>query len=315
MVDYIMLGAGISALTLAQMLAPSEQTFLLLEKSSGVGGRLATRRTPHAKFDHGAQFYRHNDDFSLHPLWVRAGLTLEWFRRPDGGYWTSPQGMTALAKKLTAPEHVRLNSKVVRLDKIDAGWQLTCDNQSVFTGRKAILTSPLPQSLQLLEDSALTYPARLKSLSYAKAIVGLFELSESSSKIGDLVYQENVSLDIYSIANQQAKGLSPSLAFTVVMQPYWSETMFELPPAELKARLQTCFANFLAPYGSFHLRSVDLKLWRYAQPLLSTTEGFVEVHDGLFLTGDAFGGPSIHGAVRAALRLAQHFLPQSGRSL
>lgn len=51
----VIVGAGLSGLLLARNLC--HEPTLVLEKSNGVGGRMATRRNGDFAFDHGVQFY------------------------------------------------------------------------------------------------------------------------------------------------------------------------------------------------------------------------------------------------------------------
>ena len=70
MKDYIIIGAGLSGLNIARKIKELELgSVLVLEKSRGIGGRMATRRTLETRFDHGAQFYRVKTDISeIHHL-------------------------------------------------------------------------------------------------------------------------------------------------------------------------------------------------------------------------------------------------------
>ena len=56
-VDAIVIGAGISGLAAATELAKAGCRTIVLEKSRGIGGRMATRRVGPAVCDHGAQFF------------------------------------------------------------------------------------------------------------------------------------------------------------------------------------------------------------------------------------------------------------------
>ena len=50
------IGAGLAGLTLARRLR-GFASVTVLEKSRGLGGRMATRRSDNFEFDHGAQFF------------------------------------------------------------------------------------------------------------------------------------------------------------------------------------------------------------------------------------------------------------------
>ncbi|MEM7652453.1 MAG: FAD-dependent oxidoreductase, partial [Pseudomonadota bacterium] len=55
------IGAGISGLAAADRLRLSGHSVTLFDKSRGVGGRMATRRSDHGSFDHGAQYFTVRD--------------------------------------------------------------------------------------------------------------------------------------------------------------------------------------------------------------------------------------------------------------
>ncbi|MFM8892129.1 MAG: FAD-dependent oxidoreductase, partial [Planctomycetia bacterium] len=58
----VVVGAGIAGLVAAGELARCGRRVVVLEKSRGVGGRMATRRVGAAVCDHGAQFFTVRDD-------------------------------------------------------------------------------------------------------------------------------------------------------------------------------------------------------------------------------------------------------------
>ena len=55
------IGAGISGLTAARMLTDAGIKVTVFEKSRGVGGRTANRRSEYGSFDHGAQYFTVKD--------------------------------------------------------------------------------------------------------------------------------------------------------------------------------------------------------------------------------------------------------------
>jgi predicted NAD/FAD-dependent oxidoreductase len=61
----------------------------------------------------------------------------------------------------------------------------------------------------------------------------------------------------------------------------------------------------------FNVKTCMLKKWKYAQPRQVAQNLFVELPQNLYLLGDAFGGPSINGAVRSAIAVAESILEKS----
>jgi len=78
----VVVGAGISGLLAAKALKEKGWTVTVLEKSRGVGGRMATRRVGRNKFDHGAQFFtvRGERFAGLVEDWLSAGVATQWTR-------------------------------------------------------------------------------------------------------------------------------------------------------------------------------------------------------------------------------------------
>ena len=105
----LIVGAGISGLLAAQILSETGHLVTILEKSHGVGGRMATRRFENGIFDHGAQFFTVRDPQFQNWVerWLQREKAVEWTRsfskpgnRPESkGHprYRGVNGMTAIA--------------------------------------------------------------------------------------------------------------------------------------------------------------------------------------------------------------------------
>lgn len=305
--DTIIIGAGLTGLMLARGLHHAQRKVTVLEKSKGVGGRLATRRFENAKFDHGAQFYSLKEPVqSLHDLWQKQGIVSPWFQRDGADCFNSPLGMTALAKELATDLHVQLETKVLKLSKDENRWRLSLENTKELDADNVILTAPLPQALELLKASAVGYGAGLNDIRYAKAVVALIELSSAIDIGADHAgYEESAGPLIFSIADQQKKGISKSPAITVTLSAEASERFYE---ASENAAKELVVSELKKRFATFVPIKIDIKKWRYAQPLKTADSLYAEPEAQLFLAGDAFGGPSLNGAARSAKALLEHLL-------
>lgn len=314
--ENIVVGAGLAGLSLARALA--SQHTLVLEKSKGIGGRMATRRNGEFTFDHGAQFYSASEPSAIDELWTEAGLAKVWFAKEDRVFKAAPGGITALAKALIPRERIELGQLVERVSPVVSGWHVLAQGGAEYLGERLILTCPLPQSLEILRRSSIPYNPALDLIAYKKALVGLFALESGSGALENFKYLENVSDQIFSIANQKSKGVSAKLALTVVMQPDWSEQHFSDPEdaailnliwSAAKTALKSISADALTLTGA------ELKKWRYAQPANTFGELFLEPQSHLYLAGDAFGGASLMGAYRSSTALAYHFVTNHRENL
>lgn len=310
--NNLIIGAGITGLTVAEKLKESGLPFLVVEKSKGVGGRMATRRDADVTYDHGAQFYKSSSNFLLDNHWSSAGLTKIWFEKDGIVNKAAIGGMTSLAKHITHKDKLVLNIKIEKINSIVGEWVAINQDGIEFFCEQIFLTCPLPQSLEILRNSQISYPEHLDKIQYAKSLVGLFEVDSDDIFINTISYEENIGESIFSISNQKSKGLSSRLAFTVVMNPAWSENNFEENESKNINSISSIFSNYLNSKGKNTIRKASLKKWRYSYPVLKASEPFIEVKPGLYLLGDAFGGPTIEGAYQSAMNLISHLEKKEG---
>jgi renalase len=320
----------------------SSSSVFLLEKSRSVGGRMATRRFDSGHFNHGAQFYSLKAAVRpLHKKWLAEGLVEPWYVHNGVERFRSCLGMTALAKSLSTDLDIKLNQKAMKMARTNEGLQIyseAADATKFAEGAQLeersfekitfdilILTTPLPQAIEFIERSDILLsqnPIRniipkIRSINYSPAIVALLENVkmpvQSESVLGLSGYIENTPnhegaerlqpLDIFSISEQFSKG--EQKAWAVTMTPEFSERYFEAEELTVLSYV-TDKLNVLVPGISY--QKMQIKKWRYANPSSTYPELFLELTDGIYLAGDAFGGPSINGAVRSADAVAKTLL-------
>lgn len=295
------IGAGMCGLSIGAQLQADAIEHLIIEKSRGVGGRMATRRDGEAVYDHGAAFYADTDAEPLlwHSRWSAHQQSKLWFSEGSRRHVCGRNGMTALAKDLAQDQKIILGEKITRLQMTSTGVLLQSESERVFEAEKIVLTSPLPQSLDLLKTSGLAYPDVLNLIRYNQALVGLFEIQKTVD-LFDFQFLRPEDSTIFTIANNQAKGISTSLALTVVMSSAWSEFHFSDEEPEVLRRIEAELKRVLAT--DVQVLKSQLKKWRYSQPVSHFKDLCMTLYNGqIILAGDAFGGGSIAGAVRSAM--------------
>ncbi|MBY0383531.1 NAD(P)-binding protein [bacterium] len=311
--DAIVVGAGISGLTLAKKLSSQVQNICILEKSKSVGGRMATRRDGEATYDHGAQFYKSHmgETGTLGDLLPQAETLRTWFQKDKYQYQVSPRGITHVAKELSQNLNIIFNEKVMSLSESSQDLiSLHCESGMTYKTRTVFLSAPLPQTLDILKVSKISYPPALDSILYAKALVGLFELECEDTILEQLTYEELINENIFSVSNQQSKGVSQKLAWTVVMSPQWSSLHFDENEDEILKKMNDFFLQFLKTRANnFKILKYQLKKWRYSHPLKTHSVPFetVGASKNIFLIGDAFGGASLSGALRSSMSIFDYF--------
>ncbi|NND48342.1 MAG: NAD(P)-binding protein [Woeseiaceae bacterium] len=172
MTKVAVIGAGLSGLVVARELE-SFHSVTVFEKSSGVGGRMATRYADGFEFDHGAQFFTaRSPDFRhyLQPM-IERGVVAIWrarFAELDRGtivsqrdwdndypHYVGAPRMNEIGKHLAADLDVRRNTTVSMLEREPGGWCLR------DSGRKnlghfdwVVLTMPAAQTAALAPDGS-----------------------------------------------------------------------------------------------------------------------------------------------------------------
>lgn len=208
--DVIVVGAGISGITAAQRLSQAGYRVLVLDKSRGLGGRMATRRvtwpqgdSPTVAVDHGCRLIErpiHSGESWL-TAWINQGLLQPWtpteltldangvvaHRTPQEEgtppYYDIPQGMSALVKAMATGLSIQRHSRVTQVLPLPQGWRVDWVNDAVGHGvgsgpeattsleaRALVLALPAAQIVPILTP-AVAHQAALAPLIAAAAAV------------------------------------------------------------------------------------------------------------------------------------------------
>ncbi|MDB9314918.1 FAD-dependent oxidoreductase [Spirulina sp. CS-785/01] len=150
--DVAIVGAGIAGLICATELQATGQSIILLDKSRGIGGRVATRRLQGTCVDHGLPYLEVQGE-ALHSFIPQCkeslGLSL-WTEQPQR--YIVPEGMNTMAKQLAQGLNIVRNCRLeqLTLSPSETYWQLTGSNEQTLTCHALILAFPAPQILPLL---------------------------------------------------------------------------------------------------------------------------------------------------------------------
>lgn len=173
--DVAIIGAGLAGLTCAQQLRAVGYQVCVLDKSRGLGGRMATRRVNRAKdqtvrVDHGLRYWQPLSDGLrlLTDSLLATGVIEPWAvsayeLRSDGSLalvpvdspaYVAPNGMSAIAKHLAqnlSPDDNLLTAhRATNLTPQDGGWRINCDEGKVVLAKQCAIAIPAPQAFDLL---------------------------------------------------------------------------------------------------------------------------------------------------------------------
>ncbi|PJF23102.1 MAG: hypothetical protein CUN56_02665 [Phototrophicales bacterium] len=326
--DVIIVGAGMSGLMAAHVLEDAGYSVLVLDKAKSVGGRMATRRIGHGVADHGAQFFTAREPVFQQYVdrWIDENIVYVWSMGfSDGSLVPEPQdghpryavhgGMNKLPKHLAASlKNVQTDTYLVSVTGDEQGWIVQDDNGDLYTSQGLILTSPVPQSLDLMDAGAtfLSEPdfIELAKITYAMCLCGLFWIEGRVTLPQPGAVQRRNS-NIVWIADNQQKGISPEATLiTVQAGEQYSRQMWNAPEYRILNALKTDLMLYVDQDVEF--KEAQLKRWRYSRPLVTYHERCMvaDYSPPLIFAGDAFGGPRVEGAVLSGLAAGQQMIAQ-----
>jgi len=177
--ECVIIGAGISGLICAEGLQTMGFQVLVLDKSRGIGGRLATRRLHNTCVDHGLPYLMKGKDGDQILNIIIDNLCENQIIEPWKGEiyelkadnsleisaavkrYFAKEGITSVAKYFTKNELIKENlpikkeAKVIKISKdTDDNWLLSLENsEEKIRAKYVVFAIPAPQILMLIENS------------------------------------------------------------------------------------------------------------------------------------------------------------------
>ncbi len=335
--DTLVIGAGMAGLIAAKRLSDAGRDVIVVDKGRGVGGRMATRRSAGARFDHGAQFIsvRTERFDALMEEWIAAGIARHWSNgfadglTGDGSLLTAGgggahmpardghprycarDGMTTIPKHLASGLDVRLGVTVSAIRTHEGGgWTIEADAGPTYHASSVVLTAPTPQALAIIargevpiEDAARD---ELASIDYAPCIALLAIAAQPVDlPAPGVLRQPNAALEW--IADNTAKGISEEgPALTIHCGEDFSREYYENNDEDVYEEIRKRLPDPIPADFTFW----QVKRWRYSRPKnpLSVGAWTRGLPPGLLLAGDAFNGARVEGAVLSGLAAADALL-------
>ena len=304
--DILIIGAGISGITLARKLTAAGRQCIVLDKGRGVGGRMSTRRRDDVRFDHGAQFITVRDQRvqEMFDDLITQGIVREWFRADDTPRYCGTQGMSRIVSALAEGCDVRTGIEAQSLSHDGTVWSVACANGNVFTATTVVSSAPVPQTLGLVDNGDVQLGGQvrtqLEAIVYERCIAALVTCT-SPCDVRSISHP-----DVAYIGDNLDKGISPLPAYTIHATPEFSERMWDANRNEV-AR---CLAQCVFGKDLVGVSDIDVHGWKFSRPITISSATCIHAleHPSLVLIGDAFGGPRVEGAIISALDAAELIL-------
>jgi renalase len=268
MMDVAIIGAGLAGLVCAQTLRQHGYSVEVVEKSRGLGGRLATRRLPQAWADHGVRGLEVQGELteSLIQILCEQDVLRSW-----QGKYGSPVGITAVAKFLATDLDIHRGKRVEAIARTDQVWHLALSEAQTILAKTIVLAIPAPQALLLLEPLAELSPdflTALRSVTFNPCITAIATYAPPSIHQPWTAYPAVPEIDWISLENTKSSE-SPYPVLVVQSSAAFAEQHLEAEDLQpVGQQLLTHAAPFIPPLGDLDLLQVHR--WRYAfarQPL------------------------------------------------
>ncbi|MFN3608768.1 MAG: NAD(P)/FAD-dependent oxidoreductase [Hyphomonas sp.] len=309
------IGAGIAGLTCASKLAEAGMLVDVFEKSRGIGGRIATRRTEEGvHFDHGAQYFTAAtpafQDFTAKQL--HAGTLERW--RPEGRPETARSDwlvgrptMNAFLKPLDSGFAVALGIQVEAILPAPGGWSLRIAGSDTATDYNGVVvTAPSPQA-KILTRASEKLQARLDGVDVAPCWALM--LSARQTGQSDRSILENPHPDIAWMARNTSKPGRNTQPETWVIHASaeYSTHHLEAEPGAVAAHLQQIALPLIGLPQSAVIQVMGHR-WRYARTIRAAGTPFLSDETGTLLAaGDWCLGARVESAFESG-RAAAEFL-------
>lgn len=323
--DIAVIGAGVAGLTCAKQLQDRGFDVVVLDKSRGLGGRVATRRLHNTRVDHGLPFWEIQGPFSskLTQGLAAKKLLQPWgdrlyqmrddnslVRLPSAQRYITPDGINAIAKVLAARLKVQRQFRAIKLTVDPAAqiWHIDSENDSI-QAQGVVLAIPAPQAIDLLTASALDILPKLHEVSFHPCITVMAGYDRNCPALGWQALQLKGDRDLAWIIRDSSKyHHSPQATFVFHSTPEFAQNYLDatnLKPAQTKLlhAAQPIQPEFASPQW------IQTHRWRYARTHQPLNQPYLLTQTPLPLIccGDWCLGDSVEAALQSGLTAAQTF--------
>ena len=302
-------GAGIAGLVAARDLAAGGHDVLVIEKSRGLGGRMAARRVEGMVLDHGLPVLEVPSGGVLAGL-VRD-LAADGLVHLDGDAVAWPAGMTVLPKAMAGAVEVLPGTRVSALRVSGQGIEIAQDQGNTIRMVDAVvITAPAPQAVELLATlpDAVAQADALRAVEYDPAVMVLAGLSIDEP--GWLAARPD-SGPIAYVINEAVKGRAPTggvIPVVIRLRPDDSARLFDATDDTVLGEVMPALAGVMGP--SAPTVWTQVKRWRYATARTRIDQDVVNpAGSRVIIAGDSVAaGPSVEDVARPGQWAARRLL-------
>lgn len=314
------IGAGLAGLTCAQTLQSSGAEVVVIEKSRGAGGRLSTRRTDLAQYDHGAQYFTVRDGQFAQFIDARLadGSVAVWQPRLDSRlaktvaqpWYVGTPGMSALGRAQAKGLDLYTEQRVHSLAKEAGQWRLTIEDGSVLHGFDAVVVAvPNAQAGPLLVDYAPQWSAQLQQTPMEPCWTLMFSTAEPLAD-ADAGLPQSGAIGWW--ARNSSKPGRPVQDgrhdWVIQATAAWSQANIDASKPNVEHELLLAFAHEIGASAIEPVAPPMAHRWLYSRRqagLPALAEPWLKPELGLGVCGDGLAHSRVEQAYLSGLQLAK----------
>lgn len=308
-------GAGIAGLAGARLLRDAGHEVRVFEKSRGVGGRMATRRTDHGSFDHGAQYFTVRDPVFRRAVdgWLDAGVVAPYLGRivrlqsgattalshHEQRYVALP-GMTAVCRTLAADMDVVSECTVTAVTPGEDGWRVSWAEGGESGFDALALAIPATQALPLC-SAVQALGAQVGKGAHAPCWAVMVRYEQPLPVLFDAAFVSDPAVG-WVMRDASRPGRAAGERWVLHAAADWSKTHLEDDAVTVASRIIEAF--HAAAGIDAHALDARAHRWRYALSPGLQTGCLWEAQQRIGACGDWCADGRIEGTYLSGLALA-----------
>lgn len=340
------IGAGIAGLTAGRILGNAGHQVVILEKSSGFGGRMSTRyagENNESKLDHGIPFLTaRTPEFQQFISELESNqLITKWtdelgFYNEDGFYdshpsreketlYAAPKGMNSIGQYLSRWMDFKLNQKVSGITMVapdhrrKSPWIINFMDSSVMEVDAIIMATPSVQANGLLQMSQDETSVRLLAAQVSKVEYNTcysLMLGYGNRELPDWkgVVCQNDTLSW--VCNENSKRENSELSLVVHATPEFSKLHSKLSQDVVTKKMLRELSKITGDWALTPNWS-QLHYWLYHRPIESINKPYLESTSEfapLGIVGDYFMDTTVESAYLSGFSLANDWLKKLAKN-
>ena len=317
MIDFCVLGSGVSGSTIANILS-KKYSVQVFDKARGPGGRSSNKRfKKNLSFDHGVQYISPKSKLftkyikKLHKnkilkIWDDNHLDFTFEKKPSSKKYIGTKANNDLTKYNLKNIDISFDSPVVKIYFNKYFWEITLKDKSKYKFKSLILTCPFPQLKKLAKGYLNKKILKLKVQMQPNITLMVALKNQKTLPISSIKFNDDI-LAWAANENSKKRFKSNINLWTLQATLKWSKKTINKYKTD-KSILDQLITRFIKLTGFEKNKIIYKKVhgWKYSYNYEKTPYLSIwNKKNNLGVCGDWFSGPKVENAWLSANDLAK----------